>query len=80
MPNWISIKEKLPTPMESVLFLTINDIMFVGWLEPNKKIIHPAREGEYTEIFSITHWRPLPKPPKTCCNNTCKREKFKTKG
>lgn len=64
MPNWISIKEKLPTPMEDVLFLNINNTMFIGCLEPDEELIRPARKGEYTEIIGVTHWMPLPEPPK----------------
>ena len=71
LDKWISIKEKLPTPMESVLFLTINNTMFVGWLEPEEELIYPARKGEFTEIIGISHWMPLPKPPKN-------RKKIKT--
>lgn len=65
--GWISVKSKLPEINEPVLFTGINDI-------GNR---YPAQKGYYsgdewytfgglwdTPLDRVTHWMPLPEPPK----------------
>lgn len=65
--KWISILDKLPKKNKSVLILTDYGKMATAYL-PKRK--HPsygwidsmrAQHG----YGSVTHWRPLPKPPKS---------------
>ena len=58
MENWISVKDKLPKGDKKVLcysdsnggYLCIDNLGMRGY--------------EWCQCFSITHWMPLPDPPK----------------
>jgi hypothetical protein len=64
-PQWISVEERLPTPFVSVLVYMPGErplpTVHEGFL---------AREGMWyanhfdREPLEITHWMPLPEPPK----------------
>lgn len=61
--NWISVKDKLPEPLEDVLVcytcgkVTCSYKLYIcGW----------SLEGLYGPV---THWMPLPQPPKEVCNH-----------
>lgn len=60
-PKWISVKERLPKVLESVLVVYAptneakNDHRMECWNWP---------ETEVYEKKFITHWMPLPEPPK----------------
>ena len=68
MSKWLSIKERKPSAEygESESVLTVDSIgeMRVAywdggnWCLPNGNIINPGC------VFPITHWMPLPEPPK----------------
>lgn len=65
--NWIDINEELPTRGKPVLVYA-RDGIFVGAKSGKKSYvcfdlyqdIFPIRPG----ISEVTHWMPLPKPPK----------------
>ena len=68
MTEWISVKDRLPEARWGGLsddVLTINELNVqkllcwsgTGWCKPDGS---PAN----TRCFPVTHWMPLPKPPK----------------
>lgn len=68
--KWISVKDRLPDREQSVLLLCKNKAMFTGchFLDYNNESrwrIHTALNS--TKLLNrgrVTHWMPLPKPPK----------------
>lgn len=60
--DWISVKDRLPEPLVDVLTLHVDEI--TG--KPEIAIEWVDREGEwvYNHLGSVTHWMPLPAPPK----------------
>jgi hypothetical protein len=77
MDKWISVKEKLPTDMKPVL-------TYYGFLDENGELYsgrymgvmpyfaydddpHWQHEGSYG--LTVTHWMPLPEPPKEMNND-----------
>ncbi len=67
MPEWISIKDRLPEPGERVLlsdgtFVAEGYILFTGkWM----------RNGIWVLPMHPTHWMPLPEPPKEGGGEEC---------
>jgi hypothetical protein len=58
--GWISIEDRLPELFENVLTIDSEGKIFINWLEEiteNKSYF--AYGGG-----SVTHWQPLPEPPK----------------
>ena len=75
VPKWISVKDRLPEPSTYVLALTAPGALSVGQNVIVADYIHPKREEcgvfviAYTPyedqyILPVTHWMPLPEPPK----------------
>jgi hypothetical protein len=69
MSEWISVDDRRPPKNKSSLFLAGNGIFYVGKErcgnlgEPQQSVFayRCDSSGRFTEI---THWMPLPKPPK----------------
>lgn len=53
--NWISVKDRLPEPTYCVLVVTDD-----GYIEVDAL----GNDGEWMGYCDITHWMPLPEPPK----------------
>lgn len=60
--NWIKVTDRLPDEKESKDYLIIfngrnhfgffnNDLFYLG-------------DGSYSVLYKVTHWMPLPEPPK----------------
>ena len=75
LPKWISVKDRLPEPSTYVLAVTAPGALSVGQNVIVADYIHPKREERgvfviaYTTyadqyILPVTHWMPLPEPPK----------------
>lgn len=73
--KWISVKDRVPNPSTYVLALTAPGALSVGQNVIVADYIHPKREEHgvfviaYTPyadqyILPVTHWMPLPDPPK----------------
>ena len=65
--QWISVEDKIPELHESVIIFKPSDFpdkVYVGWLSENNKWCE--EDGPDGIIFpdKVSHWMPLPKPPK----------------
>lgn len=56
-PRWIPVTERLPKEMETVL---VTDGKNVGW----SFCVNDYGTMEFYSPWKITHWMPLPEPPK----------------
>jgi len=69
MTEWISIKDSLPQDMECVIAWGDNDIYMLTFKKNSDKR-HKNISGYFDDssgeayFNEITHWMPLPKPPK----------------
>ena len=67
--GWIPVTERLPEDDEVVLIACKIGKMFVGYhkhLYPGCEVwrILTARDSTKTITYTVTHWMPLPQPPK----------------
>lgn len=60
MSKWIHCKIKLPNSLTEVLVMCNRGNMFVAFLEDNEWYLGYAGYN----LSHITHWMPLPEPPK----------------
>ena len=58
MSEWISVKDRLPEPWVEVLVYRGED-----WTVVSCEV---DTNGKWLHFFNITHWMPLPEPPKEC--------------
>jgi hypothetical protein len=60
--GWISVKDRLPEPYETVAVIAKADCWSycLGWLNGDEWVI----AEEASEEWAVTHWMPLPEPPK----------------
>lgn len=68
-PKWIPIAEREPEPDKDVLIMVhlhnyLEDMMCYGRRHNTKWWIYNCELGELIKGFYITHWMPLPEPPK----------------
>lgn len=63
--EWISVKDRLPTVKDQLLIYdSENDEIVIGvFLYSTESIIAFGIFGR-GQVFDITHWMPLPEPPK----------------
>lgn len=74
-PKWISVKERLPKPSTYVLALTapgalsvVENVIVADYIHPKKEeygvfiMAYTLYADQY--ILPVTHWMPLPEPPK----------------
>jgi len=57
--NWVSVKDRLPEDGRSVLLAFPSGFMCVG-----RKMRHGEWHNGQGEVRDVTHWMPLPEPPK----------------
>lgn len=64
MQEWISVKDRLPEPWKQVLIYSLHDFcesaVYIG--VPGKWRV--TWNHEMLDADSVTHWLPLPQPPK----------------
>lgn len=58
--GWISVKDRLPELFKNVLTIDSEGKIFINWLEEVTETKSYFAYGSW----SVTHWQPLPKPPK----------------
>ena len=68
-PKWIPVNEKLPTARKKVLVAYKNGVTIAernGYLVDPKTVNTYWRgvHGSKHQLTSVTHWMPLPEPPK----------------
>ena len=64
VPQWISVKDRLPEGCETVLICNANKkFVASGYYSPVEKRWNQI--GNRFLLFTITHWMPLPEPPKS---------------
>ena len=64
IPNWISVDDELPPKFEKVLvYIGIDRFFDIAYLE---NVINKQTwwMNSRREIFHVTHWMPLPIPPR----------------
>lgn len=59
--NWISVRDRLPEQDQMVLTWSYDEIIAWGAI---KHGVWSAIRDEYGQEITITHWMPLPEPPK----------------
>lgn len=66
MAEWISVKDRLPENIRSVLVIAKELKMpTIAWYGNVKNIWHlTERDFCKNTNFVVTHWMPLPEPPK----------------
>ena len=69
MSEWISVKDRLPSCFG--WFLVVDDYLplkarqTLGFYECNDKLMWlPIDDREDSDSMMVTHWMPLPEPPK----------------
>lgn len=65
LKGWISVQDRLPE--ESGYYLVFTDIGRIALLSYSKKYqAFNAHDDSYSEeyVITVTHWMPLPNPPK----------------
>lgn len=63
--KWIRVEDKLPEPFNEVLARGVDGIIFSAWRQPEQGGI-PIEWMLWCKIRigRVTHWMPLPDPPK----------------
>ena len=64
VPEWISVEDSLPNRQVNVLVASKHNFVCIASLTNNHKN-NKFYDGDSLAINSITHWMPLPKPPKS---------------
>lgn len=66
--HWISVKDRLPVAKEVVLtYESAFDSMSMAFRLPGTEEF--INVGDYYALDAVTHWMPLPKPPKETHND-----------
>lgn len=65
MNDWISVKDRLPKPFERVIAAYETNVICTTQMSDNQTFLHEGIHG------NVTHWMPLPEPPKGECRNDC---------
>lgn len=64
--EWISVKDRLPEPTDQVtVWIPEDNRVLPCWYMHNAfEVYSIARQDWFTPHGEITHWMPLPEPPK----------------
>lgn len=73
--KWISVEDRLPEPFKPVLVAYNNGTVdLIGWQNWKNDGEMSYRDDEAWEnIVTVTHWMPLPMPPKKEANRGGKK-------
>lgn len=63
--DWISVKDRLPKDQKSVLIVNGHGVIKMAslWKKKSNEWVW-LFNGEFKYFNDITHWMPLPEPPK----------------
>ena len=64
MSKWISVEDRLPEKQGYYLVYTEEDGVFSAEYNPKRERCPWTDESEGYCDFPVTHWMPLPEPPK----------------
>ncbi len=67
MIEWISVKDRLPSHLETILAFTPKGqcvCIFVDSIKMNKHYYFCSQETKMHTLNGVTHWRQLPEQPK----------------
>ena len=68
MTDWISVKDRLPKAKETVIgYEAAFDSIGLVYREPDSETFIDC-DGFYS-LDTVTHWMPLPEPPKGAAND-----------
>lgn len=68
MNDWISVKDRLPVAKEMVLtYESAFDSISMAFMLPDTGEF--INVGDYYALDAVTHWMPLPEPPKETHND-----------
>ncbi|OOF50706.1 hypothetical protein BKK52_00735 [Rodentibacter trehalosifermentans] len=63
--GWISVIDRLPEEgVDVIVYSDYAKAVFVAWLSCEDNTCFTDENGDYGLIDEITHWQPLPEPPK----------------
>ncbi len=64
--GWVSVEDGLPEPFKPVLIFQTNKSITIGRLSVVEFDFGPSMtwKNTYGKIATVTHWMPLPQPPK----------------
>lgn len=68
--SWISVKDRLPDDKERYLICTEGGRIDIAYYQPTGDKFsdyEPFWQGSSCRFTSVTHWQPLPEPPKSEC-------------
>lgn len=60
--DWISVKDRMPNELTLVLVSNGKEVKEASW---QKRTDNDKYHFMWTTMKDITHWKPLPQPPKT---------------
>lgn len=63
-PRWIPVGERLPEPRVTVLAVPLLGGVILGYYDDERSQWNDAENELRLAGFSVTHWMPLPEPPK----------------
>lgn len=68
VPKWISVKERLPETHEDgsvdAALVTDGDLIHMAYFSSGKWFYCSSGEMKENMFYEVTHWMPLPEPPK----------------
>ena len=65
MTKWISVKDQMPKDEQKVLFFVRDrENMYAGQFFSERQRFEENLDGWWFDEENITHWMPLPEPPK----------------
>ena len=63
MSDWISVEDRLPDVDERVIFCT----SYNGYMIISSIVEGVSPENDWLALLGISHWHPIPDPPKDTC-------------
>ena len=66
MGEWISVKDRLPEDCKKILVVNGRGYISISslWRKDGSKWTWVDSAGHFNHVNDITHWMPLPEPPK----------------
>lgn len=62
--NWINVKDRLPENLQCVLVYAQGDRNLTAFFKNNIFYCYDIKSEMLDDIEFVTHWMPLPPPPK----------------